>query len=122
MLGNIENHHCINCKDEYPFKYLNGKKCLKSCKDENLYQYKTECYDECLNKTYLDEETFICYDNCNENTNNDNIYIYNNLCVNECPNEYKLNEETNRCEKIIENIPSTIILKEEENYECEKSR
>ena len=112
ILGNKNNHYCIECSNEYPYKYLNGEKCVNSCKDNGLFEYKNECLNKCNENIYVDELSFICYDNCRDNDNISRIITYNNTCVDKCPYEYILNEETNICDKIIIEVYTTNILEE----------
>ena len=112
ILGNKIKHYCTECSTEYPFQYLNGEKCINSCKDNDLFQYKNECLDKCNDNTFVDELSNICYDNCIENDNSSRLITYNNTCVDECPEGYILNEETNICDKIIIEVYTTNILEE----------
>ena len=110
LLGNSNNNYCTNCSDEYPYQYLNGEKCVSSCKDINLFQYKTMCLNSCKNNTFVDELSFICYDNCKDNDNSSRIITLNNVCIDKCPDGYILNEEEYICDKIaIESITTYLI-------------
>ena len=119
-LGNKNNHYCLNCSDEYPINYLNGKKCANLCKEINLYEYKNECINKCEDNTFIDEMSLICYDDCKYNTNNSRTIILNNTCIDKCPDEYILNIDTNICEKP-NNIISTTIIMEDIPYEEEEN-
>jgi hypothetical protein len=120
-LGNKNNHYCLNCSDEYPINYLNGKKCANLCKEINLYEYKNECINKCEDNTFIDEMSLICYDDCKYKTNNSRTITLNNTCIDKCPDEYILNTDTNICEKPT-NIISTTIIMEDIPYEEKNSQ
>ena len=106
ILGNNNNHFCSNCSDEYPKIYLNREKCLSSCDEMELYEYKNECINKCNNNTYVDLLTHICYDNCTENINTTRINTFQNTCVDICPEDYILIREINKCVEQIKDSES----------------
>ena len=121
ILGNSNNHYCHNCSNEYPYIYLNGEKCIYSCKEMDLYEYKNECLNKCADNTFIDQFSYICYDDCKDNKNITRIITLNNTCIDKCPDGYILNEEMKICEKQSNNeeIPITTIIEEtsrEENF------
>ena len=56
---------------------------FNSCKDNGLCEYKNECLNKCNENIYVDELSFICYDNCRDNDNISRIitYIINYLLI-----------------------------------------
>ena len=117
ILGNNNNHFCSNCSDNYSKIYLNGRKCLSSCDEIDLYEYKNECISKCNDNTFIDELTHVCYDNCNDNINKTRINSFQNTCVDICPNDYILIMEINKCVQQIRDSES--IYKEDLNEKKE---
>ena len=78
-------YHCENkCPDTY--KLIHGKnKCILNCKDDNefnsKYEYNGECYTECENGYYLEDDKKICK-------------CFSNKACKDCPSE---NNENNLC-------------------------
>ena len=117
ILGNNKNHFCSNCSDDYPKIYLNGEKCLSSCDEIDLYEYKNECINKCNNNIFIDLLTHVCYDNCSDNINTTRINTFQNNCVDICPDNYILIREINKCVEQIKDTQS--IYKEEMKEEKE---
>ena len=89
--GNNENHNCIECKDSCPFQII---------KDDYI-----NCYKNCSNYYYFDNE-------------------YNFYCTNDlsCPNEYKLKENSMECIQYadIDNLINDILNNEKNSTEKSK--
>ena len=113
ILGNNNNHFCSNCSDNYPKMYLNGEKCVSSCDELDLYEYKNECINKCNDNTFSDELTHVCYDNCTDNINSSRVYTFQNTCVDICPDGYILIREIFKCIEQIRDTQS--IYKEDIN-------
>ena len=109
ILGNNNNHFCSNCSEDYPKMYLNGEKCVISCNEIDLYEYKNECLNKCNDNTFIDELSHICYDNCTDNINETRINSFQNFCVDVCPDEYILIREINKCVEQIVDTQSIFI-------------
>ena len=125
ILGSNKNHFCSNCSDEYPIIYLNGEKCVSSCDEIDLYEYKNECinksndnkdnnfinelttayyntYTEYINKsndnkdaTFINELTNTYYNNYTEYINKSND-SKDNTFINELTNAYYDNSTGNK--------------------------
>ena len=132
--GDSNNHNCIECGEDYPYKNKEGTKCLEDCSIEYLYTDipNKRCYNDCLdniNTTRIYNYKNICLslqekpDNYEVIGNNfvrmcDNLndYFFNNECYeNSCPENTKLNEsETSK--KIC--ICNNLYYLEDENEIC----
>ena len=82
VVGNSNDHKCIECSDAYPYNYNNGQKCLDDCSKENLY---------------LESENNICYNDCSNNNLNSKKYNYKHKCISldYCPKNYILDDKNN---------------------------
>ena len=80
--GTSEDHKCTECAEAYPYNYNNGEKCLDDCSKENLY---------------FEDEKYMCYRDCSDNTLNDKIYNYKKKCISnqEVPKNYMLDDSNN---------------------------
>ena len=106
--GDSNDHKCIECGDNYPYRNKEGTKCLHDCSEE--YSYK-------------DKETKICYNDCKDNIIRERIYNYNNICLSlkDLPNNYKLNRYNNSI-RILDNVIYCAhnILESTDNCICQK--
>ena len=80
--GNSDDHKCIECGEDYPYKNKEGTKCLNDCSEEYLY---------------TDIETKICYYDCKDNMITERIYNYKNICLSleDKPDNYELVDYNN---------------------------
>ena len=53
-----------------------------------MFQYKSECIEKCQNNTFLDESTFICFDDCKDNIYNNKTFNFKKICVDFDPTLY----------------------------------
>ena len=60
--------------------YLNGEKCVSSCNEIDLYEYKNECINKTNDNTYTDDKTNI--NTLIDDKTNDNTYIDDKTNVN----------------------------------------
>ena len=102
-LGDINDNKCTVCKEGYSFIANNNNKinCYPNC-DNNIYFDNNEYYctsnESCPNGYKLINGKKRCIDNCI----NDKIYNYtleyNNVCVDECPGTSHIStEDENKC-------------------------
>ena len=86
--GDSNNHNCIECGENYPYKNKEGTKCLEDCSKEYLY---------------TDIQTKICYNDCKDNIIAERRYNFYNICSNieEKTNNYDLvgNNFVRKCKK-----------------------
>lgn len=52
-----------------------------------MFQYNFECIEKCPENSFLDESTFICYDNCTDNIYNNKTFNFNKICVDYDPSK-----------------------------------
>jgi hypothetical protein len=88
--GDDKNNNCLECKSFYSFKndFANDTNCYENCSDYYYYdnQGNYHCISNCSNEfNKLIEEKKRCIEDCSK----DNIYKYEyeNKCYQNCPTE-----------------------------------
>ena len=105
VLGEDDNHQCIQCKEGYDFIINNNNhnNCYRRCDHyyyfdkDNRYEYKCTNNDTCPMGYKLINSTKKCIDDCSNDYIYSCIYEYQNKCYNKLLCEHFYNYEHTEC-------------------------